>query len=360
MNTGQSPLSLAVLATLMLALSGLAGAAETPASEPVAGDAAGTQQPADASADAPADSQAAPDAADRESPWADYLFSPLDTPHRVVSRSLETAVSWFDSFFADSKVYRDTTRSYATVSGQVTFREGGETDFDGDFRVKVRLPQARKRWNLIFQSDPRETALTEREEREEIAPVTSSEANEYFTGVEAVIREVELWDIRPTFGVKISAPIDPFAGVRVRRSLTLPKWTFRFEQAVIWFDLAGTVADTLLEFNRPFRERFVFRSTSRARWRDETDKWELGQVFSVFQTLSARRAIAWEAGVYGTSDPTVRAESYGLSIRYRQRVYKKWLFVEAVPNVVFARADDFDATTSLVFRVEAVFGSEYL
>ena len=43
-------------------------------------------------------------------------------------------------------------------------------------------------------------------------------------------------------------------------------------------------------------------------------------------------------------------------MRYRQRIWRKWLFFEVNPQVAFRNDDDFRNTPGIEFRLEASFG----
>ena len=45
-----------------------------------------------------------------------------------------------------------------------------------------------------------------------------------------------------------------------------------------------------------------------------------------------------------------------LRTRYRQRIWRKWLFYEVNPQVAFRNNDDFRYTPGIEFRLEASFG----
>ncbi len=286
----------------------------------------------------------------------------VDASHRAISSALELTVKKIDVFFADSKVYRDATNSYLQLTGDVIFREQREVDLDGRVRAKVSLPKTKERLKFLIETDPQERINIEGNAPSAPPPASPDNADEtdYFASLEKVFPELKRWDIRPSVGIKFNSPVDPFVRLRLRRNTNFAKWAFRFEQNFFWFDSVGTVSNTLLEFNRELTKRMLFRSSSGATYRRETREFELSQTFTVFHTLSERRALAYETGVFGTDEPTVEASRYFVSVRYRQLIHKKWLFVELIPAVSFSKEDDWGPTNSLILRFDIVFGQQYI
>lgn len=294
--------------------------------------------------------------------WEERDWPYVDTSHRVLSNALETAVKRIDVFFADNKVYRDATRSYVQITGDVIFREAGEIDFDGRVRAKIDLPKTKERLKFLIETDPEESVTIDGQTpAAPPAAVADPEAEtNYFASVEGVFDEFRRWDIRPSLGINFSQPIDPFVRLRLRRNVDFSGWTFRFEQNFFWFDSVGTVSGTLFEFNHAINNQLLFRSSAAGTWRNETKQFELSQIFTLFQTLSERRALAYDVGVLGNDEPTVQASSYFASVRYRQNIHKKWLFVEAIPAVNLFKEENWEPNYSFILRLDLVFGSRYI
>jgi hypothetical protein len=45
-----------------------------------------------------------------------------------------------------------------------------------------------------------------------------------------------------------------------------------------------------------------------------------------------------------------------LSVRFRQRIWRDWLYYEVGPQLVFPREENFDATPGIFLRLEMLFG----
>ncbi len=61
----------------------------------------------------------------------------------------------------------------------------------------------------------------------------------------------------------------------------------------------------------------------------------------------------------GRTEPHWYVTEYGGSLRYRQRIHEKWLFLEVKPQASFPKEEGFGLTASLTVKLEVMFGEEY-
>jgi hypothetical protein len=54
--------------------------------------------------------------------------------------------------------------------------------------------------------------------------------------------------------------------------------------------------------------------------------------------------------------PRNQAVEYLAVVRYRQKIWRDWLFYEIAPQARFPRDRDFDFTPGILFRLEMIFG----
>ena len=74
---------------------------------------------------------------------------------------------------------------------------------------------------------------------------------------------------------------------------------------------------------------------------------------------SDRVGFAYDVGVRADDDPDWEVDQYFTQFRSRFRVYKKWLFVELKPQVVFREEDDYDPSFLFSVRLDVIFGERY-
>ncbi|MCW9024602.1 MAG: hypothetical protein OQK73_07950 [Gammaproteobacteria bacterium] len=285
------------------------------------------------------------------------VFSFLDEPHKEFSTGIERISSNMDSFFSNERFYRVTTSSYVRFRTETLLREPSDVSTTGDIRIRLDLPVTRQKLKLIIESDPQEL---EAEERINLQTSNKEENNDVYVGLERKEKKKGNWRIRPSVGVKVKLPLDLYVRLRFMRSFNLSKWKLHFNETLYWFDSIGYGADTYIDLERKISDKTLFRSSSTANWADLDDYFRLSQFFTLFHTLSDRRATSYYVGVIGKSQPEIYATDYLIGFQFRQKIHKDWLFFEINPQIQYPKIEKFRPSHTLLIRLEAFFGTKYL
>jgi hypothetical protein len=281
------------------------------------------------------------------------FLSFLDPHQETVSSGFEAMVRSVDEFFANEKTAYTSSGSYLRVTVDFTFNEGGDFTSRGDLKIRARFPLTQRKLKLTIESDPDEQRSEL--EREQDTPVDRDD-KAIFAGLATRWGDADKWHIDPSIGVKIRSPLDYYVRVRAGRSYEISKSSIiDLFQSIYWFDSTGYGADTNIDYHYMITENVIFRSSSAARYTEENEYWDLSQNFYITHKLSDKRAISYQAGVFGISEPTVFATDYLLLVRYRQNIHKDWLFFEVTPQILYQEEFDFKAEHSLLLRLEAYF-----
>ena len=282
------------------------------------------------------------------------FFSFLDRPHNVISTKVEAFARNIDEFFSKDKVFYETSGTYLRLRADSVFNEGGDVGYEGNVRLKLRLPNTKRKLKFTLESDANERPddITTQLENTPIAVV---EDKDYFAGLQATLGKKNEWQFKPSIGLRLSSSVEPYVKFRLKRKYEFTKWNIYWHETPYWFDSFGWGFDSYLELNTKISDEALFRASTFARWTNEADQFELSQVFSIFHTLSKRRAMSYFVGVYGNSEPTVFATHYLIGATYRQNVHKDYLFFEIIPQIKYDKLNDFHAEQTLTLRVEFVF-----
>jgi len=279
----------------------------------------------------------------------------IQSVHGGISSAVEHSARRVDAFFADDRVYTDSTESYARLSLQNSWESGEDTRSEARVRLRIDLPGTRERLRLFVEGgDP--DAVTG--EGSDSIP-NALDDNDYNIGLEGQIRGTGRWDLRPGVGVKAAGPADPFVRLRAIRYAEPGDWLMRFAVGAAEYLDDGTELQTRLDFDRRINPDWLFRSASRLRYRDSKDRTEARQQFTLFQRLSGRVGLAYDVGLDADDDPDWDVDRYYTQLRARFRAYQKWLFVELKPELLFRHDDDYDASFRFSLRVDFVFGARY-
>ena len=282
------------------------------------------------------------------------FFSFLDNPQQTISSGVEALAKSLDEFFSDDKVYYDASGTYLRLQGDMVFDDNGEVSYTGDIRLKLRLPHTKDKIKLTFESD-----ADERRDDESVkantTPVSAANENQYFTGIQATLGDKRGWQFKPSIGLRLSSGVEPYLRLRFKRRFEFEKWSIHWHETPYWFDSTGTGFDSYLEFNRKITSNDLFRAGSYARWTSQNDYFELSQTFTMFHTLSKKRALSYYVGVFGRDEPTVFATHYLVGATYRQNIHKDFLFLEIIPQIKYEKINNFEPEHSLILRLEMIF-----
>ncbi len=283
----------------------------------------------------------------------DFL-SFLDAPQKYISSGVEALASTLDEFFSNDKVFYESSGTYLRLRGDMIRDENGELQYTGDIRFKLRLPNTKKKIKLTFESDADERRDNNAGQSENI-PANAAKNNDYFAGLQATLGKKHAWQFKPSIGLRLGSTVEPYFRLRARRRYMLEKWSIHWAETAYWFNSTGTGLDSLLEFNNKITDDDLFRAGSFARWTNKTDYYELNQTFSMFHTLSDRKALSYYVTIYGISEPTISATRYLIGLTYRQRIHKDYLFFEIIPQIKYQKINDFKSEFSVLFRIEIIF-----
>lgn len=289
------------------------------------------------------------------------LFRFLEKPHSVLSGGVEALSKRIDTFFSGERAYEEATGSHARLIGQSVFEEGGDANYRIDVRGKVVLPSTQKKLRLLIETDT-EDSLQQRKNptNTQETPKEAIKESDYYAAIEGQVRESKKWNIDTDLGIRLRTPPDPFTRLKLRRTYYFTYWEMKFFETFFWFDSKGWGSSSTLDFDRQLREDYLFRSSTNAYWTDKLDHFELGQEFFLFHEIDDRRAVVWEAGVFGLSQPVIHATTYRIGVKYRHRIHKDWLFFEIKPEVFYRKEDNFESTSFLTFSLEMIMGDKFL
>lgn len=272
----------------------------------------------------------------------------------IWSHSFHNMVSSIDSFFAGDNYELLEHNSYLRLRLGARWEENDGLSEDGDVKVRLDLPSMKQRWNLFIENqlDERET-LDSTNREDEISPVSDDDS--FYGGISRE-RDLEDWYLRPELGLRLRAPLDPFARLKARRQIeTNSVWNGQFQQSIYYFHSDGFGTRVQFMFSRPAGEQFQFQVKSEAQWQDDTHNTDLAQVFTLQQQLAERSTLTYELGFLGETKPSARSTEHYFNLRYRQPLYKDKLYLDVIPAVNWPRDEGFEPEFSFTTRFEILF-----
>jgi len=284
----------------------------------------------------------------------------VDSAHEKISSGVLGTARWLDSFFADPRYENEKTETRIRVRFSLFSEKDSAAEYDARVNLRLDLPVLEDRLHLLIGGAPEDEedddfqALTGREgEKPELA--TSDE--DFSTSLRYFLKRSVLRNISLRGGVKWRNGLPTFfLEPRYRQSVPLDPWLFRFTQRVFGFTDGRTGARTTFDFERELSKTLFFRTTADGSWSSDEDGYFYSLSFALYKRYSARRVLVYSWANSFHTRPDHRLDTVVLSARYRQRIFRDWLFYEVVPQIAFSEERDYQATPGILLRLEVLFG----
>jgi hypothetical protein len=288
----------------------------------------------------------------------DAIAPTVDKTQEQISRSVISTALWFDSFFQDetSEVEINTTQLRIRMD---VFQESEErTEFNFTPRLRLVLPFLQRKFHFeIMGSADEDLNLTEERETLGIRQTSPSRRSPTSGTLRYFIETRDRFNLSLAAGAFTDNNKPHFHfGPRARTSFDCWWWEITYTQWLRWLTNDGFESESRLDLDYELTERALFRTQLTGDWSDKEDEFVHSLGFLLYQRLSNKRVLAYEWNNIFTNRPNYRIEETYLRIRYRQQIWRDWLFAEVAPQLSFPRDRDFRRTPGILFRIESFFG----
>lgn len=286
---------------------------------------------------------------------ADWLVMYRDN----ISSGIEGMGRGIDRFFAGDEALQAENKSYARIRTSMQFIEGSGFVDSNELKFRLYLPATQRKFRLVIENDSDDDETLEEKNRPSTSTRDSTDENQLSAAFQFISEEMDRWKTKGEIGVRASAPPNPFVRHTARRRWDLNGlWSMKFQQRVGYYKLDGYRANEELGFERRLNDNWFYRMKTEFEWRETEDTMSAAQVFSFYNRIDDKKGINYQVGVIaGSLHHTVIEKSY-FAIDYRQLLYKDWLYLDVIPEIVFPRSDDYDPTSSITFRLEIFFSEK--
>jgi hypothetical protein len=283
----------------------------------------------------------------------------VDVVHAGISHTIQGTATWMDSFFGNRRYQSELNQSYVRLRYNVFLQEGTAPYNKPDLQVRIVLPQLRDKWHLVFAGTPKETT--------NFSAVQSgaSEEQQTTTGDQRAVAAVDrtfLQTAQQNFMLRAGAKLSNLKpvvllGPRYRVTFPIDSWTLRFIEELAWTSNEGWATRSTVDLERPVPHGLFFRTTAELVHVEHQIGSIYGVSFILAQPLSAVRAIQYEWVNIFQTEPVHELTEVDLRVRYRQRLWRDWLYAEVAPQYSFPRSREFHATPGILFRLEMTLGN---
>ena len=212
------------------------------------------------------------------------------------------------------------------------------------------LPRTSERWKLIFESDNDElNSLQDNVLRED----KSSEAIGGFRYLQELSDDLQ---VTHDIGLRGRLPVDPYYRFRARYNQSLGDiWEFNLSQKIWYYRTDGWGYDTDVMFTRPVLTDKVLEISTEVKYQQSRKQTEFGQAVSIHETLGNLETLSYTLGLLGISEPNKRIDDYYIETRYRRAIREDWLFLEAAPQILVSRYENWRPEPRLIINLELLF-----
>jgi len=256
------------------------------------------------------------------------------------------------AFFDDELVNDESSGSNGRVFFTTRRVQGEGVDYQVGINLKLVLPRTRDRFKLLVETDENE------DDQKESDLIGTTGNVTYSTAIRVELRDGKRWKTSWDNGVRWAGEPVYFSRVRTRRTDYFNEWRSRLLHSMSWrtdVEWGTSVNASLL---RPLDMRRHFRTAFSADYLLSNDFAELQTSAAIFDELSHRAAMLYRMAVYGDTEQLAKVNNYILSVSYRRKIYKHFVFAEIVPEVAWPREKDYFPTPALNLRFEMIIGPD--
>ncbi len=266
----------------------------------------------------------------------------LDRYRDIFKTTVDDSADWVDGTVAVEGREDKRENVYGRISGNVYWQNREGFTFRGRFRIKLDLDSINHRYNAIIgKGDPADFI----DDRYDSSPRFASfyrgdESDEFLAGVSYRPDWVNSGSFSLGGGVSFSGGVNPYVNVnyRYRHVSKDERWmvgayqTFYYQTGDDGFGSRTTFEPEYL-----ISENWLLRNYTTLELNQSLLGLEWQTTFTLYQDLGRNRAIAYEAGVLGETDREISLVNYGVTVTYRQQMFREWLYGEVTVGVAYPR-----------------------
>ena len=288
----------------------------------------------------------------------------IDNVHGSVDNFVQDTVRAIDGFFVNDEFAtfsENKTRIRLRLNTDYVQHHGWE--LSPKVKLHLVLPGLNKRLRLVVNDD----ADPDSDQS------TATEDSENDVALRWIGRQNEKSGFSFDLGLRIkSGNLDPFG--RINAGIQYPltrKWAGQSTNRLYYYSKTGWRNDFRQYFNRSLGDQLLFRSRTRIQYFEENVYNPfVEQKFSLFHSPeNTERKFAYEMLYRLVSeedspfDPDEiiggaqnEYDHFVIQMRYRQRLFRPWFYVELWPIVAWPEERDFDTTLAARLRLEINLG----
>lgn len=283
----------------------------------------------------------------------------LESVHTGGKAALFELTDDIDEFFGDIRTDEKKREDWFRLGTEVRFRATDPVRIRERLRAGLNLSDYAKNLRIFVNGttgDQIENGRLEQDLSDGQDFVTDYRGDAASTGISYDFVKTETMLISSDLGLKFGGGAHPFGDVRASKWFDLGN-NFSFEptQFFQWIHDDGFGEKTRADFNFKSSPKGRIRSRTEGLWSESSRGVDLLEDLTYVYKMTDRRYAGIGLSLTAYTDPSWTPDVYKASLRYREAVYKDWLFLETEPALEYPEERDYKTTPSITFRLDMYF-----
>ena len=267
-----------------------------------------------------------------------------------------------DSLFGDKSKGDAINGSQLKLSWLAVKVEGEEVTHSPEIDLRLVLPRTEKKLQVVVERRRKQVSDVFQDKESGGKSKTSEtlvgdEDSVLTAGVRYLIKQGSNWNLYTEGGIKVKIPLQPFASLNGGRKFLLSdNWSMNFRANLMWFLDQGLSETTTLDFDHPFKKRFLFRIGNSLTWVDETGQLNASNGPRLYHKLDDRRGLRYFFSALSRKNPKMHVYSYEGGFYYRELIYSDWITYETGVKGEFNIEKNWEFVPSVSFKLEMLLG----
>lgn len=286
----------------------------------------------------------------------------IDRMQASLYRRMCLTSAGFDGFFGNARFDDEYESTHGSLSVGTLWDERDDWDPSVRFRVQLRLPQLNERFSaFVGRVDPDEYVTEVRDDFDSLPrQFARAENDEVLLGLGYRRPGPGGGHFDASVGARLDWPPDVYAKVAYRLNQPFfERNVLRLHETIFWREEDGLGTTSRVDLERLLTDDILVRWTGSGTYAQETEGVRWFSNLTLYHSLGARRALAYQVGVSGETEREADIVDYGLRVIYRRSVYREWLFLELRSSVTWPReslTEEREANLGAGIALEMQFG----
>lgn len=273
-------------------------------------------------------------------PTADLLQGQLNT-------MMQGTASWFDNIGSDNDSDKAAAKGYLQLSWLP--RSGDLNDVDVNFKVSLNLPQWSDRLSLVIDNDD--------DEDEHLLDYESNHINDEEQDVNIAFQYIKHFSQQRSVKNRVGfSRKQVYLRSEMKFSWMVQHVDFSLRPRLDYFLQDGVEPSITTSAAYQLEESYFSLSANWQKRQTESNTRRKIGFYHIKPTGENQLLVSGVQYNKSNNADDIPNESYFVSVRYRNLLYKSWMYFEVEPFVEFDQENDFRTEVGIVFSLISYYG----